>query len=305
MLPIASFLCDVLPAKSNDPYYYKNFLISYTLITVPAVFSQGVLTPGPYEGCSREDIDTDVNEFIQKLPERSEHRRKIFRDYSRAAMIDPGIMVQDNEGRTFFSNIFEERSNEVGLSNRELILAALNSSAYLSYFGLFEETLSRLHWNEIGRKVGGEKSSAAEAISRQLREVLEAKKIFDIFTIKLAERSKFFANFETLSKTWSLLNLIRNRLVHHGSYYTVAYAKKLDESLEAIFETFQDGEYILERSLFLDSFEPLVVEAQETHRLTFCDALENCMRNLTLFVMESLVLSEREARKKIKTHRMR
>lgn len=305
MLPLTSFFCDVLPANSNDPYYYKNFLSSYTLITVPAVFSQGILTPGPYEGCGREEIDSDVDEFIQKLPERSEYRRKIFRDYSRAAMIDPGVMVQDNESRAFFSSIFERRSKELGLSNRELILSALNASAYLSYFSLFEDTLSRLHRNEVGSKVGGDKISAAEAVSRQLREILEAKKIFDIFTTKLAERSKFFANFETLSKTWSLLNLIRNRLVHHGSYYTLAYGKKLDEYLEAVFETFQGNEYIVERNLFLDSFEPLVVEAQETRRLTFCDALENCIRNLALFVMESLVLSEREARKKIKPDRMR
>lgn len=305
MLPLTSFLCDVLPARSNDPYYYRNFLANYTLITIPAIFSQGVLTPGPYEGCSRDEIDTDVNEFIQKLPERSEYRRKMFRTYAQGAMIDPGEMVQDNESRTFVSSFFEERSKEVGLSNRELILSALNASAYLSYFSLFEETLSRLHWSALGRPASGSKISAAEAVSTQLKEILETKKITDIFAEKLAKRSKFFANFDTLSKTWSLLNLIRNRLVHHGNYYTVAYGKKLDDTLGAIFETFQDGEYILERNLFLDTLGPLVEEAQETHRLTFCDALENCMRNLTLFVMESLVLSEREARTKSKPHRMR
>lgn len=54
MLPLTSFLCDVLPARSDDPYYYKKFLANYTLITVPAIFSQGVLTPGPASG---EDTD--------------------------------------------------------------------------------------------------------------------------------------------------------------------------------------------------------------------------------------------------------
>ena len=305
MLPLTSFFCDVLPARLNDPHYYKAFLAQYTLITVPVVFSQGILTPGPYEGCSRDDIDTDVNEFIQKLPERSEYRRRIFPFFSRAAMIDPGEMVQDNEERTFVSSFFEERSKEIGISNRELILSALNASAYLSYFSLLEETLSRLHWTALGRPMGGEKVSAAEAVSTHLKGILEDKKITEIFTEKLAERSKFFANFDTLSKTWSLLNLIRNRLVHHGGYYTVAYGKKLDTSLGAVFETFQDGEYIIERNLFLNKFGPLVDEAQETSRLTFCDALENCVRNLALFVMESLVLSERETRKKGKPRRVR
>lgn len=304
MLQLTSFFCDVLPARPGDPNYYKAFLTQYTLITVPALFSQAILTPGDYEGGSRESIDADVNEFIQHLPENSQLRRNHYRHYARAAMIDPGYMIQDKEERTFISGFFEKRAEEINRSNRELILSSLNASAYLSYFGLLEDTLSRLHWIVSGRPTGGDKVSAAETMSTNLKGILEGKNITELFVGHLAERSNFFANFDTLSNTWSLLNLIRNRLVHHGGYYSPAYGKRFDENVENIFRTFNDDEYVLERVFFHDRFGPMVEEVQNTKRLTFCDTLENCIRNLSVFVMESLVLSEREIRHKHKPRRV-
>lgn len=297
MLPLTSFFCDVLPAKPGDPSYYTAFLTQYTLFTVPAIFSQAVLTPGPFEGGAKEDLDSEVDAFVDDLPDNAKARRKQYRAFCNGALLDPGAMVQENEGRTFVSQFFISRSKKIGISNRQLILSALNASAFLSYFCLLEDILKQIHRERFGFARDGVMVSGGETISVYLKDILEDQEIMASFSEELARRSKFFASFDTLSATWSLMNLIRNRLIHHGGYYSMKSRDKFSERLQDILDTLQGDEHHVTMSLFLDYFETIEDEVTKTGRLTFCNALENCIRNVSLFVMESLLLSERAARR--------
>ncbi|MNC62503.1 hypothetical protein D3C75_1125310 [compost metagenome] len=77
----------------------------------------------------------------------------------------------------------------------------------------------------------------------------------------------------------------------------MASRNTFSERLQAIVDTLQGDDHAIAVSLFLGCFEPIEDELTETGRFTFCDALENCIRNVSLFVMESLLLSDRAARR--------
>ncbi|MCK2094596.1 hypothetical protein [Thauera aromatica] len=300
MLPLTGFFCDVLPTERGDPSYYAAFLSQYTLLTVPAIFSQAILTPGPFEGGDKGSLDSDVDMFVNDLPENAKARRKQYRALCHAVHLEPGEMPQDKEERTFVSELFINRSREVGMSNRELILSALNASAFLNYFFLLEDTLKNLHYKTCRPAKSakdGATISGGGIISVYLKGILEAKGITSIFNEELARRSKFFANFDTLSATWSLMNIIRNRLVHHGGYYTPGMRGIFSRCLQDIVDTLPGDEHLVTLNLFLDRFEPIEDEVNKTGRLIFCDALENCIRNTSIYVIESLLLSERAARR--------
>ncbi|MDH4555743.1 hypothetical protein E8F11_11260 [Pseudomonas sp. BN417] len=297
MLPLTSFFCDVLPARPRDPDYYKAFLTQYTLITVPAIFSQGILTPGSGKVGEKAELDSDVDAFVNELPDNAQARRQLFGKLCFASQLDPGEMIQESEKRTFVSQSFIDRSKEVGISNRELILSALNASAFLNYFCLFEDTIKQIYHRRFGYPKDGTMVAGGEIVSVCLKKILDGNNITESFSKELARRSKFFVSFETLSATWDLMNLIRNRLIHHGGYYGKASKITFKKRLDAIVEELKGDECPVTASLFLDSLEPIEKELTKTGRLTFCNALENCIRNLSLFVVESLLLSERASRR--------
>ncbi|OAZ75229.1 hypothetical protein SRCM100623_00419 [Acetobacter pasteurianus] len=296
MLPLTSLFCDYISPKNTDPKYYKEFINKYTLFTVPIIYSQAVLTPDSSVGLTKELLDTEVNQFINDLPGNATARRSLYRPLCLAGGIDPGKMVQDGEKRTFVSHFFEETSDRLSLSNRELILSSLNASAFLNYFSLLEDTLKKIYWQISHHKKDKTLRTGGETISFYLKNILSLKNIENEFIYQIEQRSKFFNNFEALVEMWSLMNLIRNKYIHNGNYYNKRSREFFNQRVFSVISKFSRDEYSLEKVLFIDKFDPMINEIKETGQLTFSDTLENCIRNIGLFVMESLLLCDRKSK---------
>lgn len=297
MLPLTSLFCDVLPAKSDDPEYYKSFLTQYTLITVPAIYSQAIITPE--SAAERVLLNDQVDNFITELPKASLTRRRNFPYLTGRALMPSSAMIQDQESRTFVSAIFIEKAIEHKITNLQMILSAQNASAFLNYFGLLEDTINRIHVEKCGEYQGEKKILGSGTIYLYLNEILNKEKIKGQFVSELAKRSEFFLNFKVLESTWSLLSLIRNTVMHEGGNFSKEKQKAFRGKVENIIKSLSKHN-VPEMSVeFLHHFESVENEIKSTGRIRFNDALENCIRNTCIWVMESLLLSERTSSRKL------
>lgn len=113
MALLQSCLIDVLKPEEGIFSYYESFLSRYSLITVIAIVSQCSLLPETYEGMTKEDMDGDIDGMIQGLPAGSEEKRKAYRIFCLGAHIDPGESVQENENRTFASELFIQDAKKI------------------------------------------------------------------------------------------------------------------------------------------------------------------------------------------------
>lgn len=295
MLQITAFSCDYLSLKSTDPKYYHEFIKKYTLLTVPIIYSQAILTPDPAVGLTEETLDNDVNQFINHLPDNAANRRDYYRIFRQAAGIDLGEIIQDEEEREFVNQFFEETSDRLGLSNRKLVLSLLNASAFLNYFSLLEDTLKKIYFKINKPQEENERKTGGHTISFYLKKILYLKNIENDFIFELERRSKFFNNFSTLVEMWRLMNLIRNQYIHNGNYYDEESKKKFNKAINDVISKISGNQYNFEKVLFRDKFKPMIKEIKETSQLTFSDILENCIRNICLFVIESLLLCDRKS----------
>lgn len=293
MLPLTSLFCDVLPAKEDDPNYYKSFLVQYTLITVPVIYSQTIITP---ESTSeRLYLNNNIDSYIADLPNISTTKRKHFPYITGRALVPDSAMIQDQEVRTFVSELFVKKAKEHNITNLEMILSALNASAFLSYFGLLEDTIKRVYIERYGEPQGESRILGGGTIYIYLNKILEEGKVKGQFTKELARRSEFFLNFRTLDSTWSLFNLIRNTVVHESGNFSKEKQKAFRDKIENIIKSLLKHK-VPEISVdFLHHIESIADEIESTGRIRFTCALENCIRNTCIWVMESLLLSERAA----------
>jgi len=292
MLPLTSFFCDVLPTKKDDPQYYKAFLSQYTLISVPVLLSQGALIPSGLEG-DKDELDGMIDQTIEEIPVNANLKRQRFAVYTGRALSDQPEMIQCSEDRTFVSELFIEKAKAYNISNRELALSGLNASAFISYFALLEDTLQRIHFEIFGKQERTDKITSWGLISVCLSEILSHKKITEKFTQELATRSEFYLNIEILSSVWELLNFIRNRLIHSGGKLSFNAQKIWHEKLEGIIGAFKDFNVPEVTLSFIHHLELIESDFKSSGYLRLNNALENCIRNTCVSIMESLVVCDR------------
>lgn len=278
MILLQSCLIDVLKPEEGVFPYYDLFLSRYTLITVTAIVSQCSLMPETYAGMTKADMDRDIDGMIEDLPIGSKKKRDMHRIFSLASHIDPGASVQENENRTFASQLFFEDAKKHSLSNREMILRGLNSSSFLNYFFLLEDSIKNIY---IGLVSSGDKFiKGSEIIGICLEQIISGADIKDHFEKELYARSKLFFDIQSLSLLWSLLNLIRNQIAHANGIYDDKAKRSFNRRLEEFVGHFsKDDDLLLSISMVIDVFERHENQIQKTGCLIVDDSLENIVRN--------------------------
>lgn len=293
MTLLQSCLIDILEPEEGIFPYYDLFLSRYSLITVTAMVSQLSLIPETYDGMTKADIDSDVDGMIASLSNGAKKNRDMYFVYCLAAHIEPGVSVQENEKRTFLSELFIEDAKRYSLSNREMILRGLNSSSFLNYFFLLEDSLKNIYielCNPSTKFIQG-----SQTIDICLEKTISKMGMKELFSNELYERSKFFFDLKSLKLLWSLLNCIRNQIAHTNGFYDKKAKKSFNRKLELLAEHFNDNEdLLLSITMILDVFNAHEKQINETGYLIVGDSLENIIRNISIFIMESLYVCKRE-----------
>ncbi|TNI45080.1 hypothetical protein CF127_18080 [Aeromonas veronii] len=239
------------------------------------------------------DIDNEIDTAIEELPAESERKRKIYRTLNLAMHIDPGVLIQENEERTFASELFIRDAKKHSLSNRELILRGLNSSAFINYFFLIEDVLKTMYIDLANPKNKFIKGS--ETINVCLKNIISVMGISDSFEKELHERSKFFFDMKSLELLWDILNMIRNQIAHSNGYYDAKAKRSLHRRVEKLAKYFTDNDgCILSISMIIDAFDKYEMQVNNTNYLIVDDILENIIRSTSIFIMESLYVCNRK-----------
>jgi len=294
MLLLTSFLVDILiPEEDENISFYNNFLSQYTSITVTAIVSQLTFSHETYTDMTKEALDNDINNMIESIPDAANQRRTAYPFYCRGAMIDPGSTIQEEENRSFISNLFIQDATKYNLSNREMVLKGLNTSAFLNYFFLFEDNIKNIYIQEVSssntNSLGGSK-----VISTALKGIIENKEIKNEFFLELNRRSKFFINYQSLNRTWKFLNFIRNRLIHYNGFYDEKAKKLFKSYYEDILKTYKNNDSMLLSIVsFSDKIEKYQIQIDTNNYLIVDDVLENIIRNTSISIMESLFICEK------------
>lgn len=285
---LTSCLIDVLKPVEGEFPYYDLFLSRYCLITVTAVISQCNLMPEYYSDMTQKDMDDSIDGMINSIPKGAEKKRAIFGTLSMSAHIDPGVMVQDREKRIFASEIFVENAKKYSLSNTEMLLRGLNSSAFLNYFFLFEDVLKKIYIDKLNPKEKSIKGS--EVISVCLKSIVYSEDVYSQFETELYRRSKFFFDFNSLCLMWDLLNFIRNQIAHANGFYDQKARNSFNKRFENLIEYIDRGDGCLSVVNLIDEFDVFKTQIEETQYLIVNDSLENIIRNISVFIMESLYI---------------
>ncbi len=217
MTLLQSCLIDILKPEYGSFPDYDLFLSRYSLITVTAIVSQCHLMPDTYKDTTKADMNREIDGMIDDLPISSEKIRNTYRIYCLGAHIEPGVSVQESENRTFASQLFTEDAKKYSLSNREMILRGMNSSSFLNYFFLLEDSLKNIYLDLFTPSNKFIKGS--ETIEVCLKQIILKLGIKESFENELYARSKFFFDMKSLSLLWKLLNFIRNQMAHTNGFY--------------------------------------------------------------------------------------
>ena len=293
MTLLGSCLIDILRPEENVFPYYNSFLSRYSLITVTALVSQCSLMPETYEGMTKSVMDSEIDSMIAGLPEAAQKKRNMYPILCLGAGIDPGKLVQETEERTFVSELFTEEAQRYSLSNREMVLKGLNLSSFLNYFFLIDDCLKDIYIDLCSPPetfIGNSK-----IINVCLEGIISKMDVQDLFFGELYRRSKFFFDFESLDYLWSLMNLIRNQIAHANGFYDEKAKNKFKAKLELLAGHFcGNDELLLSINMILDVFEKHQTQIEETGYLIVDDSLENIIRNMSIFIMESLYICKRD-----------
>lgn len=303
MTLLQSCLIDVLKPEKGIFPYYELFLSRYSLITVTTIISQCTLIPDTYKDMTKADMDKDIDWMIEGLPEGSEYKRNIYKFLCMSAHINPGESIQENETRTFTSELFTEDAKKYSLSNREMILRGLNSSAFLNYFFLIEDSLKNIYIDLA--KPCSNFIKGGETIEVCLEKIISTSKISYQFEKELYSRSKFFFDMKSLKLMWSLLNLIRNKIAHTNGFYDNNAKRTFNRRIESLARHYSysgNDDCLMSVNMILDVFENHKKQIKKTNYLVVDDSLENIIRNISIFIMESLYTCNRDkiAKKAIK-----
>jgi len=293
MTLLGSCLIDILSPEEDVFPYYDSFLSRYSLITVTALVSQCSLMPETYEGMTKSHMDSDVDGMIAGLPEGAQKKRNMYPILCQGAGIDPGESVQESESRTFVSELFIKDAQRYSLSNREMILRGLNLSSFLNYFFLIEDSLKNIYIDLC--KPSKTFIKGSKIIDVCLDGIILKMDVKELFLKELYSRSKFFFDFESLKHLWSLMNLIRNQIAHTNGFYDEKAKNAFNKKLELLAKHFHgNNEPLLSINMILDVFEEHESQIKKTGYLIVGDSLENIIRNISIFIMESLYICKRD-----------
>ena len=296
MLLLTSYLVDILLPESDDNQntkFYNSFLSQYTSITVTALVSQSIFLHDTYVETSKKDLDKDIDNMIHSIPDSAEYKRNIYKVLCIGAHMNPGKIIQDEEKRSFISDLFIQDAKKYNMSNREMIIKGLNTSAFLNYFFLLEDNLKNIYIKVNTINDDNFQLKGAQIISKALNGILEKTSIKNDFFLELEKRSKFFINYQSLNRTWKLLNFIRNRLIHYNGYYDEKAKNLFQKYYDDILKTYTDESMLTTISLFIDKIDKYQTQIDKNNYLIVDDVLENIIRNFSIFIMESLYICTR------------
>lgn len=292
MILLKSCLIDVLKPEDGVFPCYDLFLSRYTLITVTAIVSQCSLMPETYEGMTKADMDRDIDGMIEGLPIGAEKKRSMHSILSLAGLMGSSASVQESENRIFASQLFVEDAKKHSLSNRDMVLRGLNSSSFLNYFFLLEDSLKNIYIDLINPS--NKFIKGAEIIDVCLEKIISRADIKKEFEKDLYARSKFFFDIKSLKLLWDLLNFIRNQIAHTNGFYDDKAKRLFNRKLESLAGYFsKNDDLLLSIHILTDVFEKYADQIKKTGYLIADDYLENIIRNISIFIMESLYVCNR------------
>lgn len=179
------------------------------------------------------------------------------------------------------------------LSNREMILRGFNSSAFLNYFFLIEDSLKNIYIDLVNPRNKFIKGS--EVIEVCLGKSISEADIVQEFERELYTRSKIFFDIKSLEVMWNLLNLIRNQIAHTNGFYDDKAKRSLNRRIESLAQHYSgNDDCLLSINMILDVFEKHEAQVKKTGYLVIDDSLENIIRNTSIFIMESLYACNRD-----------
>lgn len=292
MLLLTSTFVDYLSPDENisDILWYNKFVTQFSKMTVSCLVSQCNLTTEMF-GEKKTVLDSIINNFIKTIPESSQRIRDSYKSLCMSAHICPGELKQDKEDRIFSSDAFIKEAEKNEISSRELVIRTMNANAFLNYFFLIEETIKSIY---IDATPDCRFFTAKHTINKLLKEKLTNEDLYNDFNKEIYKRSKFFITFKSLSDTWQLLTLIRNRYVHHGNIYDKLAEDQFNQIVEKILDELKsdENELILTKFFFQQSIECFQKQINQSNSIIFDNVLENIIRNTSLFIMESLYICE-------------
>lgn len=283
------FSVDVLKPEKNSFRYYELFLSRYSLITVTAIISQSLLLPEIYDNKNKKELDLEIDNMISSLSDAAIKRRKSLKYLLLGAGIQQGETIQDKEERFFAPELFSQDAKKYHLSNREFVIKGLNSSSFMSYFFLLEDTLKNIYIDLI--RPANEYLKGSEVISVCLVKILSNEEAKSLFENELKFRSKLFFDIHSLAIFWDLMNFIRNQIAHAGGAYNEKSLKSYRARVDKIADYFREkDDYLESMHMILEIFDRHEKQIKETGYLIIDNSLENIIRNLSLFIMESLYI---------------
>lgn len=274
-----------------DCKYYNFFFRQYTLISVSNLVSQCSLIP-PNNHVDKVCFDNEVQNFIESIPQKTKDETQQFKLFSIGMNLDQGTLIQESENRSFLSDIFNDEAKKQEISSRELVVRELNASAFLNYFTLLESSIKKMYFDifieDINKHLSG-----GMIIEVSLNKILKHKKIKGKFEKQLALRSRFFLNFKVLIETWGIINKIRIRKIHYNCYFDdedISFLKNKIETIATLYAKGGKKKCLISLISFCDKIEETIAQIETDRYILFNDAIENIIRNTSIYVMETLYL---------------
>jgi hypothetical protein len=274
-----------------DCKYYTFFFRQYTLISVSNLVSQCYLIP-PNNRVDKVCFDNEIQNFIESIPEETKDETQLFKMLSIGMNLDQGTLIQESEKRSFLSDIFYDEARKQEISSRELVVRELNASAFLNYFTLLESSIKRMYFDIFVEDVNKQLNGGI-IIEASLNKILKHKKIKCKFEKQLALRSRFFLNFKVLVATWGIINKIRIRKIHYNCYFDdedIFFLKNKLEDIAALYAEGGEKNCSFTFLSFCEKIEETIVQIETDRYILFNDAIENIIRNTSIYVMETLYL---------------
>ncbi|KZM40421.1 hypothetical protein OA92_07310 [Marinomonas sp. SBI22] len=128
-----------------------------------------------------------------------------------------------------------------------------------------------------------------------LKGIISKADINQQFEKELYDRSKIFFDIKSLELMWSFLNIIRNQIAHTNGLYDDKAKQSLNRRIENLAKHYRgNDDCLLSITMILDVFEDHNAQVKKTGYLVVDDSLENIIRNISIFVMESLYACNRD-----------
>ncbi|PMG96609.1 hypothetical protein BCU78_24885 [Vibrio lentus] len=263
--------------------YYESFHLQYSLAT-----SSNFILFELMEKASEEEVFELFESFHGNLD-----------DYKRAQMLMMGAHMsmtcpQAKESRGLLLDKFFISMAKRKTKPKELLANFLNAKEFILIYAIFENVLKG-EFLRLGILAEG-KFMREKDLFKFLNDKLSKQDMMDDFVKCLSQRSPI-KDFETLTTFWKFFTHIRHLYTHSGGMVTakwIATYINLKTNLEDKVYLFDDLFLKQRLNSAIDGFEPEVGQIFNAN-----DHFSNIFRNLIVYIMEALYLSEIKAVKKL------